>query len=185
MLSKSRLCQTKQKDLGIESRRADQPESHDAVVARGGPRRPPGGASRVAAAFLLHVPSPLPRRNRWVPVSLSSPPMAAFPVFRPGRLRITLFEACSAFTRVTARAFAESLSRPSTPEASDASSPPRLLRLLPAGATVAGGDFHPLKDRAFARRTEISGLKDAWSLPISMKYYNPRLSISPSQPVRG
>jgi hypothetical protein len=31
--------------------------------------------------------------------------------------------------------------------------PPRLLRLLPAGATVAGWGSHPLKDRAFARRT--------------------------------
>ena len=29
---------------------------------------------------------------------------------------------------------------------------PRLLQLLPAGAKVAGGDSHPLKDRAFARR---------------------------------
>lgn len=43
---------------------------------------------------------------------------------------------------------------PSTPEASVASLPLRLLRLLPAGATVAGWDSHPLKDRAFARRTE-------------------------------
>ena len=42
---------------------------------------------------------------------------------------------------------------PSTPEASAASLPPRLPRLLPAGATVAGRDSHPLKDRAFARRT--------------------------------
>jgi hypothetical protein len=31
--------------------------------------------------------------------------------------------------------------------------PARLLRLLPAGATVAGWDSHPLEDRAFARRT--------------------------------
>jgi hypothetical protein len=31
-----------------------------------------------------------------------------------------------------------------------------LLRLLPAGATVAGWASHPLEDRAFARRTECS-----------------------------
>ena len=43
-----------------------------------------------------------------------------------------------------------------TPKASAASLPPRLLRLLPAGATVAGWDSHPLKDRAFARRTKYS-----------------------------
>jgi len=30
---------------------------------------------------------------------------------------------------------------------------PRLPRLLPAGAKVAGRDSHPLKDSAFARRT--------------------------------
>src|SRR5437016_9151667 len=49
--------------------------------------------------------------------------------------------------------FAKSLSGPSTPKASVASLPPRLLRLLPAGAKVAGWGSHPLKDRAFARRT--------------------------------
>jgi hypothetical protein len=49
--------------------------------------------------------------------------------------------------------FAKSLSGPSTPKGSAASLPPRLLRLLPAGATVAGWGSRPLKDRAFARRT--------------------------------
>ena len=48
---------------------------------------------------------------------------------------------------------AKSLSGPSTPKASVASLPPRLLRLLPAGAKVAGWGLHPLKDRALARRT--------------------------------
>ena len=43
---------------------------------------------------------------------------------------------------------------PSTPEASAASLPPRLLQLLPAGATVAGQDSHLLKDSAFSRRTK-------------------------------
>ena len=32
------------------------------------------------------MPSSLPRRNRWVHVSLTSPSMTAFPVFAPGRL---------------------------------------------------------------------------------------------------
>lgn len=39
-----------------------------------------------------------------------------------------------------------------TPEASTVSSPPRLLRLLPAGA-VAGWGFHPPGSAAFSRRT--------------------------------
>jgi len=38
------------------------------------------------------------------------------------------------------------------PKASDISSPPCLLRLLPAGA-VAGRGLHPLESAAFARRT--------------------------------
>jgi hypothetical protein len=38
------------------------------------------------------------------------------------------------------------------PKASDISSPPCLLRLLPAGA-VAGWDLHPLESAAFSRRT--------------------------------
>jgi hypothetical protein len=38
------------------------------------------------------------------------------------------------------------MSWPATPEASTASLPPRLLRLLPAGA-VAGWGFHPLEKR--------------------------------------
>ena len=67
--------------------------------------------------------------------------------------RVNLFEACSAFTHVTACMFAKSLSGPSTPKASAVSLPPRLLRLLPAGATITGRASHPLKDRAFARRT--------------------------------
>jgi hypothetical protein len=48
---------------------------------------------------------------------------------------------------------AKFLSEPSTPEASAASLPPRLLQLLPAGATVAGQDSHLLKDSALSRHT--------------------------------
>src|SRR5205807_8769335 len=68
-------------------------------------------------------------------------------------LHIVLFEACSAFTRVAACTLARSpyfVTR--FPKASDISSPPCLLRLLPAGA-VAGWDLHPLESAAFSRRT--------------------------------
>src|SRR5208282_4953326 len=54
---------------------------------------------------------------------------------------ITLFEACSAFTHVTACMLAESPMRPSTPKASAASLPPPLLRLLPGGANQFPGGF--------------------------------------------
>ncbi len=55
---------------------------------------------------------------------------------------INRFEACSAFTHVTACMLAESPKRPFTPEAPTASFPPPPLRLLPGGANqVPGGTF--------------------------------------------
>ena len=63
---------------------------------------------------------------------------------KPGRVSscISLFEACSAFTHVTACMLAESPMRPSTPKASAASLPPPLLRLLPGGANQFPGGFN-------------------------------------------
>src|SRR5580692_2772034 len=60
---------------------------------------------------------------------------------------ITLFEACSTFTHVTACMPAESPMRPSTPKASAASLPPLLLRLLPGGANQFPGGCTPAVDR--------------------------------------
>ena len=60
--------------------------------------------------------------------------------------------------RVRACMRAEPLTGSFTPKASAVSLPPRPLRLLPAGAIVAGWESHPRRERAFARRTEISGL---------------------------
>src|SRR5258705_12476678 len=51
-----------------------------------------------------------------------------------------------ALTRVAACTLARSPIRDPLPEASDISSPPCLLRLLPAGA-VAGWGLHPLEKR--------------------------------------
>src|ERR1700738_3101999 len=44
------------------------------------------------------------------------------------------------------------------PKASDISSPPCLLRLLPAGA-VAGWGLHPLESAALSRRTPIAEVR--------------------------
>ena len=70
-------------------------------------------------------------------------------------LHVGFFEACSAFTHVAACTRARSPSRDRYPEASDISSPPCLLRLLPAGAD-AGWDLHPLENAALhgARDTQ-------------------------------
>src|SRR5205807_1719673 len=53
---------------------------------------------------------------------------------------IVLFEACSAFTQVTACLLAEPLKRSFPSKASTSLLPPSPLRLLPAGTTVAGWD---------------------------------------------
>ena len=90
----------------------------------------------------------------------SHPTVSAF----PGRgrrvgLHIDLFEACSAFTRVAACTLARSpyfVTR--YPKASDISSPPCLLRLLPAGA-VAGWALHPLEKRRLVTAHVGSGLQ--------------------------
>lgn len=59
----------------------------------------------------------------------------------------------AALTHNTACMFAKSLSEPSSPEASAASFPPQLLRLLPVGTKITGRDSHPLEDSTLARRT--------------------------------
>jgi hypothetical protein len=69
---------------------------------------------------------------------------------------IAIFEACSAFTHVTACMLTESPTRPSTPKASAASLPPPLLRLLPGGTNQFPGGISlslPLRTITFSRRT--------------------------------
>src|SRR3984893_3679778 len=125
------------------------------------------GASRVACAFLVYMLPPLPRCSGWAYSSLFSPSRVSLP--RNGHrvgLHIVLFEACSAFTRVAACTLARSpyfVTR--YPKASDISSPPWLLRLLPAGS-VAGWDLHPLESAAFSRRTPRAGVPRMGSLPL-------------------
>ena len=70
--------------------------------------------------------------------------------------RIACFEACSTFTRVPARRFAEPLSRGPffTRVLQTMSLPPCSAWLLPTGATVVGRVSHPLEEGAFPWRTE-------------------------------
>ena len=87
---------------------------------------------------------------------------------------IVLFEACSAFTHVTACMLTESPTRPSTPKASAASLPPPLLRLLPGGANQFPGGFnsrcgpppftaHPVT-RLYRRGVTLSSIGNEWLL---------------------
>src|SRR5205823_10858414 len=101
------------------------------------------------------MPSPLPRQDRWNPSAHTVPSSSAFPVPQAGRLLHHRFEACSAFTHVTACTLAESPMRPSTPKAPAASLPPPLLRLLPGGANQFPGGYSPAVDHHLSRRTRL------------------------------
>jgi hypothetical protein len=93
------------------------------------------GASRVAPGPLcLHAVANAPAGPRRLNRSLLLPRRRPSPGYGRVGSCITVFGACSAFTRVTACRLAESPMRPSTPEASAASLPPPPLRLLPGGA---------------------------------------------------
>ena len=110
-----------------------------------------GRASRVASIPLFHAcrrhyPGGTGRCSR------RSLPGRWQPSPSRGRVgfRITGFGACSAFTHVTARVVAEPPRRPLSSECfSRCRYLHRPLRLLPAGATVAGRDSHPLRNGAF------------------------------------
>jgi hypothetical protein len=103
---------------------------------------------------------PLPRCSGWAYSSLIPPSRVSLPQkgYRVG-LHIVLFEACSAFTHVAACTLAPSpyfVTR--YPKASDMSSPPCLLRLLPAGAVPGGICTHwkaPPSHGAHPKRTQI------------------------------
>ncbi len=81
------------------------------------------------------------------------PTTAAFPDPWAGRLPHYLFRGLlSVHSRFGPHTRQVAL-RPSTPEASEMSLPTSPLRLLPTAATLVGWDSHPLKFRAFSRRT--------------------------------
>ena len=94
-------------------------------------------------------------------VSLATRPLAAFPVSQAGRPPRYPFRGPA--RRSLALRPAWSLSRLRGPLPSECFGRYRYLhhplRLLPAGATVAGRDSHPLGSGAFARRTEKCGLR--------------------------
>src|SRR5215475_6519881 len=98
--------------------------------------------------------SPLPRRSDWRYCFAHSPSRISLP--RKGRrvgLRIVLFEACSAFTRVTACTLALS---PYIVTAIRRLQPLRHLHSCSGCFRLerfAGWDLHPLESAAFSRRT--------------------------------
>src|SRR5262249_2478355 len=110
------------------------------------------------------MPSPLPRWDHgWDRFAPLEPVTAAFPGNGPGRLPRHVLSRLAQRSRKLRPACSPNLrSRPFAPEASPGTLPFLALRLLPAGATVAGWDLHPLKRGAFARRTRLSRLARGW-----------------------
>src|SRR5215472_13023275 len=115
--------------------------------------------------------SPIPRRGGWDHRFCSRSPSHGSLPRKRGRVgpRIALFEACSAFTRVTACTLATSpyfVTRCS-PEASTVSLPPQLLRLRPAGASPRVG-LSPTGKRRLSTAHPLSGrstlTENAWEL---------------------
>ncbi len=115
----------------------------------------PTGISRVAWVFLcLHAAASTPAGSGTLGVALGRPMMGRIPLrsgWQPSSHGsgvgscIDVFEASMAFTFVAACTLAEPLKRPFASKASAASLPSRRLRLLPAGAIVAGRVCLPLK----------------------------------------
>src|SRR3974390_1022686 len=100
--------------------------------------------------------SPLPRRSGWVVDFARYPSHVSLP--RKGcrvGLRIVLFEACSAFTRVTACTLALSPIRDTLSEGFS-HFVTSIAAPAASGWSVAGWDLHPLESAALSRRTPIS-----------------------------
>ena len=146
----------------------------------------PAGFPVLHTIPLSHMPSPLPRRNRWVRMSLSFPNGGGLPRISGGSASALPFSRpAQRSLLVTAYALAESLTDPFPSEASTASLPPRPFRLLPAGTTLAGWELHPLRPCTFARHTEIFGLGHPHGNPIAAdtEYLSAVLSGEPRLPI--
>ena len=111
------------------------------------------GASRVASDLPLYTCVATPAGPLGARVAVFFQRRRPSPANHRVGSRIAVFEACSAFTARYGLHTRGVALRPFTPEASEISLPTSPLRLLPTEATLVGWDFHPLKIRAFSRRT--------------------------------
>ena len=104
---------------------------------------------------------PLPRRSVWAYRFAQSPSRISLP--RKGcrvGLRIVLFEACSAFTRVTACTLALSPIRDTLIEGFSHFVTSMTAPIASGWSEFAGWGLHPLESAAFTRRTPKT---DSWA----------------------
>jgi hypothetical protein len=100
------------------------------------PQPPNGRASPDYPRHLPNVPCPLPRRAERVHMSIASPFARPSPLFRRVGAHVITFEACSDFTRVTARRFAQPPEAAFVTRLRSGESPHRTARQLPDQSTT-------------------------------------------------
>jgi hypothetical protein len=131
------------------------------------PRAITAGVSRVASSPLcLHAVANTPAG----PMGLFARPLPltfGFPRINGGSAPALKFSRPAQRSLALQPAYSPSrLKRPSTPEASVASLPPPLLRLLPGGANQFPGGTSPLWTSAFSRRTLIPYLNGSGAILV-------------------
>ena len=114
------------------------------------------GASRVASDLLVYTcRRQYPRRDRWMHALLSFSNDGGLPRLSGGSAPALAFSRPARRSlRVTAYILAGSPRDPLHRRLQRCRLPPSPLRLLPTGATFVGWVSHPLKIRAFSRRTD-------------------------------
>src|SRR5438270_9915086 len=94
------------------------------------------GSPPITTNHLSDVPCPLPRRIERVRVSIASPLMQPSPNGRRVGIRIVTIEACSGFTRVTARRIAQPPKATFVARLRPGQLPARATRQLPDLSTI-------------------------------------------------
>jgi hypothetical protein len=104
---------------------------------------------------LSDVPSPLPRRIKRVHVSIASPLMQPSPNGRRVGIRIVTFEACSGFTRVTARRIAQPPKVTFVTRLQPSGYPAKLLVSFQINRQLSGWNLPPQMIRAFGAHGQL------------------------------
>src|SRR5690242_13343410 len=103
------------------------------------------------------VPCPLPRRIGWVLASIASPPVLPSPYRWRVGIRIFTFEACSGFTRVTARWIAQPPSAAFVTRLRSGQLPSQTARQLPDRSTSLWVESSSTGDTRLSGHTATSG----------------------------
>ena len=116
------------------------------------------------------VPCPLPRRIERVHLSIASPSVRPFPFCRRVGIRISTFEACSGFTRVTARRIAQPPKAAFVTRLRSGRLPNQTARQLPEQSTTL---LPPLVKRAFGAHCRNQDIRFKIKVLIELRFFDP------------